>query len=506
LGKAVRVDSVSGKETADCRLERTRLRLDGSRWRVTGRSFEDPGSRLPGWVTAVFADGREVLAADRGSVTVFVEAKKPAGGWRCPNCGARCKVHEYVTARYDHVPQGAQRCVLEVRLPKFSCDGCGGTPRLPFPAARKGVSYTKELEAEALRRCAAVNLSETARQLGISRDKVERILLNAVVSGMPEQDLSDLTEVYVDEIHLGTGIGYVTVFTDRQKRVVYMTRGKDADTVRRFAEYLVCSGGDPGNVWVACADMSKAFESGFLKYFRNATLVWDRFHLVKAVNDAVNSVRRRVVVRGRGEKLRGIRYVPLYRLGNMDPENLGKLEAIRLRYPELAEAFDLKETFCAIADSPDMYAAGEALDAWIEAASASGIPEMQREAGWFSAKRDRILAYFDHRVSNAVAEGVNSRIRITVNEARGFRNFANFCAAVMFRHGRLTVVVRGPSPVRHTQPGTRSAVFIRRPGGAGPRRTGTCLHVPASVRLGTPEAFREKYPSIRVGYPHPPQT
>jgi Transposase. len=76
--------------------------------------------------------------------------------------------------------------------------------------------------------------------------------------------------------------------------------------------------------------MSVAYESGILSRFPNATLVWDRFHLAKAVNEALNDVRKKVVRRGKDESLRSVKYVVLTKKSNMDRNRIEKLRVLSM--------------------------------------------------------------------------------------------------------------------------------------------------------------------------------
>ena len=230
--------------------------------------------------------------------------------------------------------------------------------------ARPKVSYTKEFEKSILRLLCKNTTSATAEMMHTGPWIVSDILDYRIKHALPEQDLSHVTVLFVDETQRRKGHEYMTVFSDNNHDVIYITEGKGIDAMERFCDYLRIQGGDPDNIWVVSADMSSTYESGMERYFRNATLVWDRFHLVQAINNTLNGIRKRVLKRRKGERLRNVKYTVLKRPENMSEYDNEKLTDIRLSNPELALAYDMKGEFCEVLECADMYEAQEAFEEW----------------------------------------------------------------------------------------------------------------------------------------------
>ncbi len=99
--------------------------------------------------------------------------------------------------------------------------------------------------------------------------------------------------VGLDETRSRRGHDYLTLFVDLPaKRLLFATPGKDAHTVQAFAEDLQAHGGDPLSIEEVSMDLSPAFQKGVTKYLPNARITFDRFRLMKLVNEAVDQVRR----------------------------------------------------------------------------------------------------------------------------------------------------------------------------------------------------------------------
>ena len=77
-----------------------------------------------------------------------------------------------------------------------------------------------------------------------------------------------------------------------RRKVVYVADGKDAATVKEFADFLEAHGGRREAVTDASIDMGAAFEAGIKESFPNAEITFDKFHVIKLANEAVDQVRR----------------------------------------------------------------------------------------------------------------------------------------------------------------------------------------------------------------------
>lgn len=273
---------------------------------------------------------------------------------------------------------------------------------------------------------------------GLHWSTVDDILSNAVKEALKEQDLSHVTGVFVDETQYGHGHSYITTFLDQNHKVIYICEGHGMDTLRLFRDHLVIQGGDPESIRFFSADMSSAYESGILSHFPNADLVWDRFHLTKAVNDAVNDIRKKLVRRDKFESLKLVKYTVLTRSGNLNPTQAERLRNIRLNNPEMATAFDMKEVFLDIIRLRDPKSMRRCLEAWIEWVESEGHDALKRKAGRFKEKMGRIMAWTRHPVSNSVSEGVNKNIQDIRRQAYGFMDTGSFFDMILLRQGDLT--------------------------------------------------------------------
>ena len=434
-------DILNAPETKENRIIRAQLRLS-NHWIVTGKTFftqdrdySDEHPHIP--ETCKREDlGRE---QDESIVTIHVAAR-PERHPRCPVCGScDCRVICYESRTLRHIDDLGSKCFVRVRLPKYKCGSCGGTPQKRFPLAHDRLSYTRPFAREVMTVLKSSSRSATAAKLHTTVDIVNGVLERTIRDAVINQDLSHVTGVYLDETQFGSGQDYVSVFADQDHNVIFACHGHKADVLEIFRDHLVVQGGDPESVRFFSTDMSAAYESGIQALFPNATLVWDRFHLAKSVNDALNDVRKRTLKRKDGEPLRSAKYVVLRRRTNMERRHLDRLRRIELHCPELALAFDMKEAFLEIIKVPDLASMRRSILAWADWVERYGPRELVQKARRFREKIDRIVAWTAYPVSNSVSEGINKNIQDIRRQACGYTNLDHFFDMILFRQGNLTL-------------------------------------------------------------------
>ena len=190
------------------------------------------------------------------------------------------------------------------------------------------------------------------------------------------------------------------------------------------------------------------------KALPDARIVADKFHVLRAVTAAVQRVRRRFG-RGHGAQWVGaeggtdrqhhprndpevfrLRWVFAKRLGRLSDGEKEWLERVFARSgPELRAAWWIKEAFAAIYDAPDRAEAERRLEVWVGNLQAAGLPEFTNTWRTLQHWREQILAYFDHRVTNAFAEGITNKIKVLKRSAYGFRSPERYRTKVLLATG-----------------------------------------------------------------------
>lgn len=432
------VDRTVHPETPIERGIRAQLRLS-SNWRVVGMKVVSDQKAY----NEVYPKMREAIKSKdlepscSGTVHYWITQERK-DTYRCPCCGKLAKPMSYHTRSLHHVTDKGFHCKLLVNIPKLDCTECGRKPRMRFPAADERKGYTRQLAKAVVASLKKKSKSDVAAEFDLDWDTVDWILDDVVRNAIPEQDLSYVTGVFVDETQFGSGQSYISVFLDQKHDVIFICQGHGKDVLTLFESHLIVQGGDPNSIMFFSADMSKSYEAGITGSFPNATLVWDRFHLAKSINDALNDLRKMMVKRDDGEALRLIKYTILSREGNLSDTQAKRLRRIRLSNPEMALAFDMKEVFLDIIKLPDPKSMRRSLLAWIAWVEFEGHAILKKKASNFKEKLDRILAWTRYPISNSVSEGVNKNIQDIRRQACGYKDIGSFFNMILLRQGDLT--------------------------------------------------------------------
>lgn len=389
---------------------------------------------------------------DRGSGTVLLEIRETARLWesaRCPQDGGPvfCYDHtEVLTWRHLNVFQ--HRCQITCRLPRGKCRQCGHVFRVRPPWEGLSTHFTKEFEAFALLLMREMPMSKVAEAVGETDTRLWRMLFRQVDAAYAEADFSQVCCVGVDEMSVRKGHEYISVFADlARKRVLFATEGKDKETWVKFLETLEKHNGHRHAITQASMDMSQAYQSGVAENCRNAQVVFDKFHVIKNVGEAVDKVRRAEVRLGG----KGV-WEALYKsqwLWRKNPEHLSEAEQERLAKIQdknlcTAKAYQMRLVL------QDIYRSTHAVQArkrfqvwcrwvrWVARYYKAGLfGSMVKVAQMIQSHLAGILAYWRSGVTNAFMEGLNSVFSATKRKARGYRSTTHLITMLYFVAGRL---------------------------------------------------------------------
>jgi len=394
--------------------------------------------------------------AKEGKVLIRVE--ETAALWqteKCPHCGR-------MTVRgYDHAPERHWRhlnvCQLQSEivsgLPRGECTECQKiyTVRAPWEGRSRGL--TQEFEAFALTLMREMPVSKAGEILGETDQKLWRALFAHVAAAWSELSWEKVVWVGADEMNRRKGHNYLTVFVDlAAKRVLLAVEGKDASVWERFAEQLFKHNGHPKAITQIAIDMSPAYIKGVRDNFGNATVSFDKFHVVSHVTEAVEAVRRKEV---RQDPIARAQLAKTCWLWRKNPENWKASEQARWEQLKdqplvtgLAYAMRLQlQRAYAAASVTEARTRLVEWCAWVRAeaqALVSGLLEPMRQAADLVERHlEGILGHWKKGLTTAFLEGLNSLFSATKRKARGYRSTEYQTAMLYFVAGKLEIPYYG---------------------------------------------------------------
>jgi len=364
------------------------------------------------------------VAADRGT------------RFPCLDCGKPCKAHDFGEFTWRHLNFFQHHCYITAKVPRTDCPD-HGVKRIQVPWAREGSRFTLLFEQAAVILVREMPVLAAARIIGITDQRLWRIIEHYVGQAVARLDLGRLKAVGLDETASKRGHNYVTVFIDldaRQKPVVFVTPGKGKATVAAFKAFLEQHGGKPGHIVEVVCDMSPAFLAAIGETFEQANVTVDWFHVVQLFTKAVDEVRKAEAKHNTMPK--ALRWAVLKaadgKLTTKQAVALAELEATDLF---TATAWRIKEKLRWIRNAETIQAARWRITAFIRHArnrlAGEVLLEPVRKAlETFEKHLGRILQRWTSTHANARLEGLNGLFQAARARARGYRNTATFITMI----------------------------------------------------------------------------
>jgi transposase len=340
----------------------------------------------------------------------------------CPKCErAGMPVYDTKEKTWRHLNFFQYRTYVHARVPRISCsEGCG-VKQVKLPWTRPGSEFTLFFESLIMILAQDMLVKAIAELTGEHDTRLWRVLHHYVEEARTKLDYSDVQQVGVDETAAKRGHDYITLFVDLDtSRVLFATPGKGKETVNAFVSDFRDHQGDPDGIKSVCCDLSPAFISGVESSLPRAHLVFDRFHITKIVNAAVDEVRRNES--HENESLKKTRYIWLKNPQNLTAKQRKKLDSLKNEHMDTVRAYNLKLSFQGFFNQPDREVGAQYLKDWFYWATHSKLLPLVNAAYTVKDHWEGILNWFNSHISNGVLEGINSLIQAAKARARGYRN------------------------------------------------------------------------------------
>ncbi|MEB3100586.1 ISL3 family transposase [Ferviditalea candida] len=212
------------------------------------------------------------------------------------------------------------------------------------------------------------------------------------------------------------------------------------DTLERFKEMLASKGVDAKQIEEVCCDMSPAYIRGIEDYFPKAEVTFDKFHIMKLVNEAVDDVR--IAEQKQTPELKHTKYIWLKNETNLKAEQKETLTRLKDSNLQTGRAYRLKLAMQDFWSTPHIFA-DVYLREWIGWATRSQFPPMVSLAKTIKQHEEGILRWFHSKMTNGLLEGINGLVQAAKRRARGYRNVENLIAMVYMTANKLRMPALG---------------------------------------------------------------
>ena len=389
---------------------------------------------------------RVELNVKERKVDIWVEHGAGAG-WACPECGRSMGCYDHSAERvWRHLDTCQFATHLHARVPRVECPE-HGVRQVKVPWAEARSRFTLLFERwiiDVLTECQTV--SGVCALLGVSWDEAFNVMQRAVERGQSRKRPEPIRHIGVDEKAFRKGHSYMTIVCDLEKSTVEHVA--EDRKVESLAGYFRSLGSDQLNAVEAVAmDMWGPYIQATMQNLPLAAdkIVFDPFHVMKHMNDAVDKVRRqehRQLKAEGDESLKGSKYLWLYGRENVPEQRTDEFEALKDQVVRTSRAWAIKEMLRELWGYRSVGWARRFFKQWFGWARRSQLSPVRKVAAMIRDHLPNILTYCKHQITNGVAEGLNSKIMTIKRKACGYRNKENFKVAIYFFCGGLDLYPR----------------------------------------------------------------
>lgn len=345
--------------------------------------------------------------------------------------------HDTVIKRYRHLNFFQHECHLEVRVPRVRLPD-GGIRQVEPDWAGRLAGFTLLFEALIMAMCREMTFAAVSRLVGLSWHQVVAICKRYVELGLDQADFTEVKRLAADETSKARGHDYITLVADADlRRVLFVTEGRDADTIKAFAADFTAHGGDPKAVESISIDMSPAFIKGVAKHLPNARITFDKFHVIAHASTAVDKTRR--IEQKTDPSLKGLRWKLLRDRASLTQDARADLDALiaQVTTKRTARAWLYKEQLREILERKQINVVRDMLTQWATNVMRSKVEPMKEVAKMIRSHLDGIVAWTQTRQTNGFLEAINGLFQAAKRKARGYGNFSTIRTVVFLLAGKL---------------------------------------------------------------------
>ncbi|MEA3523469.1 MAG: ISL3 family transposase [Campylobacterota bacterium] len=347
------------------------------------------------------------------------------------------KAYDTKDKTWRHLNFFEHECYLHARVPRVKLPN-GKTKLIKTPWEGLSNGFTLLFEALLLQLCQAMPVNKVAKITHTSDDKLWSMCERYIDSVRKYEDFEDIDAIGMDETSRAKGHEYITLFVDLLKRrTIFITEGKDNTTVKRFAEDFQEHNGDIERIKNVSCDMSPAFIKGVKENLPNAEITFDKFHILKIINEAVNSVRKQEV--STNNILKGTKYIWLKNYNNLTLKQKEQLDSLTMSNMNIKtmRAYNIRQSFQDIYQASSQGEFISYLNKWYYWATHSRLDPIIKAAKTVKKHWDGIVKWYESKINNGILEGLNSVIQAAKSKARGYKTFKNYKIIVYLLTGKL---------------------------------------------------------------------
>ena len=401
-------------------------------------------------ITSPWHVERVDLELEEGQVLIAVEGSPEAE--RCPECGERCPRYDSNERRWRHLDTCQYQTILSARIPRIKCDE-HGVRQVRIPWAEERSRFTALFEALVIDWLRATeSIAAVSKGMGLTWEEVSGMRSGALARCMMRRWRAELpSSVGVDETSITRGYVYITVVNALgEARVLDVMDERTEESLNTFWQQY--SATELAGVEKVAMDMWPAYISSTRKAlpYADDKIVFDKFHILKHLGEAVDKVRRREhreLQADDDHRLSRTKYLWLSRPERLEGEARARIDTLRRGSLRTARAYRYKEHASRLWGYVRRGMAERLWRQWLHGALRCALEPIRVVARMIRNHFAGVINAATSDITNAMSESVNSHIQRIKKRACGFRSRTRFREAILFHLGGLDLYPVIPSSI-----------------------------------------------------------
>ena len=380
------------------------------------------------------------------SVDIHVE-HRPDAVFCCPVCGKAGVLYDHADERaWRHLDSCQLKTYLHARVPRVGCPEHGiHNAKLPWAETRSRFTLLMErMIIDVIRQCSTIK--GTCQIMRVTWDEAFGVMQRGVIRGQERKEAAVIRHIGVDEKAFRKGHRYMTIVCDLERSTVeYVADDRKAESLAAY--YAALTPAQRQGIEAVAMDMWEPYVQATLTGLppASAKIVFDRFHIMKQMNEAVNKVRlgeHRQLSELGIDTLKGTKHWWLYAKENLPEKHAASFAELKADTLRTSRAWAIKEALRNLWHYGTAVWATKFFNRWFGWAKRSKLTPVKQVADMIKSRVQNVVSYCTHKITNGVAEGLNSKIMSIKRKCCGFRNPDNFKNAIYFHCGGLDLYPR----------------------------------------------------------------
>ena len=322
---------------------------------------------------------------------------------------------------------GDTRVFLELEVRRVNCRSCGSVKRERLDFLADNPLYTKRFAYFVGRRCRQSSISDVAKELALDWHTVKALEIQYMKAQLARVGTPGPRAIGIDEIAIRKGHTYRIVVSDLLRRRPIWFGGEDRSEASMAQFYAWLGKKKSTRIRLAVMDMWKPFRTATQEHAPQAAILFDKFHIMRHLGEALDTVRKAEYARlsGRDRRyIKGQKYALLSRWENLRLDGKKALKTLLAANKRLNTADMLKESFGQLCSYKSEAWARRFFENWRASLKWQRLKPYEKFAVMIERHWDGIAAYCrpENKVSLGFVEGVNNKIRVFQRRAYGLRN------------------------------------------------------------------------------------